>query len=71
VAIRVAERIRDAIAATSFALDEAEVSVTVSVGAATARDAGIAFPAVLRAADEALYEAKNGGRNRTELRDAA
>lgn len=71
VAIRVAERIRDAIEATSFRLGTTEISVTVSVGAATASNASVTLPAVLRAADEALYEAKNGGRNRTELRDAA
>jgi diguanylate cyclase (GGDEF)-like protein len=40
------------------------LDVTASLGVAAAAGAGAAFEPLFRAADEALYEAKRGGRNR-------
>ncbi len=51
------------------ATDEAEFTVTVSIGLAEGR-AGIPPHGVMDAADEALYAAKHGGRNRTAVAPA-
>ena len=63
---RTAETIRQRVAAQVFALDGGrDLRLTVSIGAATARgDTVIAADALLRRADDALYEAKRSGRNR-------
>ena len=45
--------------------------VTISIGVATFPEAGDNPQTVLKAADEALYRAKEGGRNRVELSTAA
>jgi diguanylate cyclase (GGDEF)-like protein/PAS domain S-box-containing protein len=60
-----AERLREAVAATVVQLEpEVSISFTVSIGVAAlvATDSGVA--AMLKRADEALYEAKYSGRNR-------
>ncbi len=43
-----------------------EISVTVSIGVATAKGISSSTEEVIRAADKALYRAKAGGRNRVE-----
>jgi diguanylate cyclase (GGDEF)-like protein len=59
------ERIRRIVQAQLFLYQETEIRVTISVGVATVPDVGMREPAELIAlADEALYEAKHGGRNR-------
>jgi diguanylate cyclase (GGDEF)-like protein len=59
------ERIRRMVQAQLFLYQETEIRVTISVGVATVPDVGMREPAELIAlADEALYEAKRGGRNR-------
>jgi len=61
----VAERIRRAVAMYPFAAEPGKpVRVTVSVGVATAPENGTTPPALIRAADEALYYSKEEGRNR-------
>ena len=56
----------EAIAARPFALEDGRrVAFTISVGVAAARPGDDAASLVLRA-DEALYRAKHGGRNRAE-----
>lgn len=63
---RVAERLRDAVAALSFEVHGAgqEFGITISFGAVTA-DPGTAMAAdaVFKAADLAMYRAKQAGRN--------
>ena len=69
LAIKVAERVRVCVAGEPFSVADAGdpgISVTVSAGVATDMD-GLGTPdEVLRRADEALYRAKNTGRNRVE-----
>jgi two-component system cell cycle response regulator len=63
-----AERIRQAIGAGAFITDSGEVRVTGSFGVAVSSTAKpLESQALLRLADEALYRAKDRGRNRSEL----
>jgi len=62
-ALRIAERIRVAIAAPQPDLPPLSVSVGVAVGAAGFPDAA----SLIRAADQALLQAKRLGRNRVCL----
>jgi two-component system cell cycle response regulator len=66
VAATVAERLRLAMANTPFALsgERIEIPVTISVGVATMRDETDTPALLLKRADEALYAAKNAGRNK-------
>jgi len=59
----VGERIRRAVSETVVEDADSRVSVTVSTGAATYRDAVDSPDALIALADGALYEAKDGGRN--------
>lgn len=68
-ALRLAEKIRDAVAASPFVVDDVPVDVTISVGVAAYPDHGPTGKEVMRSADQALYEAKAAGRN--QVRQAA
>ena len=57
------ERLRHAVSQAAVTCGEVQVRFTISVGV-TAWRAGESLEAVLARADEALYAAKNGGRNR-------
>jgi diguanylate cyclase (GGDEF)-like protein len=59
-ALEVAERIRTRVAAQDFSGQK----VTISIGMAEFPEDGYTADAVISSADEALYEAKRGGRNR-------
>jgi two-component system cell cycle response regulator len=60
-----AERLRSKVASAPILMGEQlQMSVTVSIGAAMYPREGDSAEEVLHAADEALYEAKRGGRNR-------
>jgi diguanylate cyclase (GGDEF)-like protein len=65
-ALQVGERIRQAIAATSYAVNglcgEADVGVTVSVGTCVIKP-GDTVSSVLESADRAMFEAKRNSRN--------
>ena len=66
-AVNRGERLRLAICEKRFAVPEGELSVTISVGAtATSPQGGGEIDSLLRAADAALYRAKEAGRNRVE-----
>jgi diguanylate cyclase (GGDEF)-like protein len=66
-AMFVAERIRQGISTTPVLLqDGSSLSVTVSIGVALYHDDEYDLLAALERADQALYRAKEGGRNRVE-----
>jgi two-component system cell cycle response regulator len=66
IAEKVAERIRAQIADTPFVVgaDRRKITVTVSVGVSAMMREADTVEAMMKRADLALYEAKNGGRNR-------
>lgn len=60
-----AERIRLALSATPVTTGDATFSITTSIGVAGTTDSKTTIEILLARADRALYEAKEGGRNRT------
>jgi diguanylate cyclase (GGDEF)-like protein len=60
-AMIVAERLRKAVADVPIQTDRGPLAITVSIGVSGFRND---LKRMLQAADEALYEAKEGGRNR-------
>jgi diguanylate cyclase (GGDEF)-like protein len=72
VAARRAEQLRSKVEALVVRYVEKNLPrITVSIGVASFPDAGDNPQVVLKAADEALYRAKEGGRNRIELSTVA
>jgi diguanylate cyclase (GGDEF)-like protein len=65
VARELAERLRTSVCGTAITYEDGSLDVTVSLGVAvrTGAPAGL----LLRAADQALYQAKSRGRNRFEV----
>lgn len=64
---QVGERLRQVIARDTYIREGEEIPFTVSIGVAE-RDPGEAeFEALLKRADDAMYAAKRGGRNRVEV----
>lgn len=62
-----AERMRAAIEASGFAIGANKISLTVSAGLAVRKSGDARYDDVLCRADEALYRAKENGRNRLEI----
>ena len=70
--LRIAERIRKAIASRAVTVSGDTLQVTASIGVAASTESEPMIPnALLHVADEALYRAKNNGRDRCELGDGA
>lgn len=67
LALQVAERIRQNIASLSFPLCHKSLKVTVSIGVATYQNDKDDLDSLLKRADEALFEAKDRGRNQVIL----
>lgn len=65
----VAERLRLAVSGAPIALGSGEVTVTISLGVAVLAGPAATMEKLLRRADEALYAAKRGGRNRAVLHE--
>ncbi len=64
-AVIVAERLREAVQNHQFRFETTPISITVSIGiATTSGDAAVTPKSLRQAADDMLYEAKRGGRNR-------
>lgn len=62
---KVAEQLREAVAATDFVLgDGTKLKVTASFGVTSLTGAKLSLDDLLAQADKALYEAKNSGRNK-------
>ena len=66
-AFKIAERVREEIMKISFTGNESNFAVTVSCGVAEFNKDYESINKLIAAVDQALYEAKNGGRNRTIL----
>jgi diguanylate cyclase (GGDEF)-like protein len=64
--LRRAEDLRAAVAGAPVEIPDGNISVSLSLGAAVALGA-LSQNQILKTADEALYRAKNAGRNRVEL----
>jgi diguanylate cyclase (GGDEF)-like protein len=63
-----ADRMRRSVGENPIQVDSEAIEVTVSIGCAIASDAASADPiSLIRSADEALYKAKNNGRNSVEI----
>jgi len=65
-ALEIAERVRTAFANVGRSVQERRVHATVSIGIASTVLTDYSFAALYGVADEALYRAKQKGRNRTE-----
>ena len=66
-ALIVAERIREAFAQAAQEVDGRPVCATVSIGLVHCEESALDVPELLSQADQALYFAKENGRNRVEI----
>lgn len=64
-AMKMAERLRSSILSHRFSFDGTEIAVTVSIGIATSPDDAKTKEELIGRADDALYQAKRQGRNRS------
>jgi len=66
-AFALAERMRAAVERSDFAVDGHRIQLTISAGLAVSNAGDTDYDGVLRRADDALYRAKESGRNRVEV----
>ena len=64
---KIAERIRQSISGSPVETENGQLDITVSIGLATYNNSNQDLTNLLNKADQALYEAKNGGRNHVEI----
>jgi diguanylate cyclase (GGDEF)-like protein len=67
-ALATAERLRQTVAATPIAVENATFTISVSIGVTEWCPTDHSIEATLARADDALYQAKRTGRNKVELR---
>jgi diguanylate cyclase (GGDEF)-like protein len=67
-AVGFAEKLRQRVEAAPFVNDEESLRLTISIGVAEAEANMAGISDVMKCADQALYDAKRGGRNRVESR---
>jgi len=65
-ALLLAEKIRSAVGTAPFRTEAGSLDITISVGVAAYPEHGSSAKELVAAADEAMYRAKAGGRNRVE-----
>ena len=70
-AVWLADRIRAAFEAASHRVEKHTVRMTVSVGVVSSNEATVDLAGLLASADQALYRAKEAGRNRVETSSSA
>jgi len=70
-ALQVAGRLQQAIRDIEITPDEAGMRTTASIGISCARRGDVDYEYLYRTADEAMYRAKNAGRDRTVLASVA
>jgi diguanylate cyclase (GGDEF)-like protein len=63
-AIVVAERIRENISNQSITFEDQQISITISIGVSSYDVGDKSIDSIIQRADQALYQAKNQGRNR-------
>jgi diguanylate cyclase (GGDEF)-like protein len=68
-AVKLAERVRLAIERGSCQIQDQSINVTVSIGVASYSKDTSSLEAILRHADDSMYQAKNQGRNRVVVLD--
>ncbi|WP_052162802.1 diguanylate cyclase [Aquabacterium sp. NJ1] len=66
-ALQAAERLREAVCLINIPWGDEHISVSISTGLACAGEPGESLQALLKRADEALYQAKAEGRNRVVM----
>ena len=64
-AMNAAEKLREIIADTPIIFDDQQITITASFGVTVADSEGGSVQSILMRADEAMYQAKTGGRNKT------
>jgi diguanylate cyclase (GGDEF)-like protein len=70
-ALSTAERMRNTVKASNFAISGIELPITISLGVASTSHCGIDLQELLNNADKAMYKAKNSGRNTSVKYDAS
>jgi len=63
-----AHKLRKSISHNTFKIEDKEISLTISIGLSMSQESDTSIKNIIARADNALYAAKHGGRNRVEIR---